>query len=382
MGINANVPGLSRVTSRQVPVGHSDRPVTSARADLVTSGFGVWLIVGLFTDGWAHMNLPGLETFFTPWHALLYSGFAASAAWITVLVLRNVRKGWQRSRALPVGYRLAAVGVVVFGAGGVADMAWHVLFGVEVGVDALLSPTHLVLLTGGVLVLTAALRSGWARPVDTAGPTLRSELPAVVSLGLVTALVGFFLLYVSVFEQPAAAVPFVRIPEGAPGHQASEQPVALGLAGYLVTTVLLVVPVLLAERVGRRPRGLIVIVVGMVAWLSAAVNDLSTYGVVAATLVTVGAVIAELVGAVLQRAPLPTGARLAALGAVIPLLLWTAQLAAVAATAGLGWSPALWSGAVVLSTLVGAMLGLSTGWAPTRMAGPGETTRPERPSER
>ena len=36
---------------------------------------------GATLDGWAHTHVPErLETFFTPWHAVLYSGFLASAA--------------------------------------------------------------------------------------------------------------------------------------------------------------------------------------------------------------------------------------------------------------------------------------------------------------
>lgn len=45
---------------------------------LVTVLLATWLIGGVFVDGWAHNNLAKLETFFTPWHALLYSGFAAT----------------------------------------------------------------------------------------------------------------------------------------------------------------------------------------------------------------------------------------------------------------------------------------------------------------
>lgn len=68
-----------------------EAPVTTARQDLVTTATGLWLVLGLFTDGWAHVNLPGLESFFTPWHAVLYSGFGATAAWIALLGWRNRR---------------------------------------------------------------------------------------------------------------------------------------------------------------------------------------------------------------------------------------------------------------------------------------------------
>ena len=42
--------------------------------DAVTALIGLWLIGGLFSDGWAHHNVPELEGFFTPWHGALYFG--------------------------------------------------------------------------------------------------------------------------------------------------------------------------------------------------------------------------------------------------------------------------------------------------------------------
>ena len=340
-------------------------PVTSVRDDLVTTGFGAWMIVGLFVDGWAHLNLAGLETFFTPWHGVLYSGFAAGAGWLTVLALRGHRAGLRWPEALPRGYRLGAAGVLLFGAGGVGDMIWHVIFGVENGIDALLSPTHLVLLTGAALALSSALRAGWARPVGPRRPGLRAELPAVVSLTLVTALAAFFLLYTSVFTDPTASTPYLPAPEGTPEHAASETPVAAGVAGYLVTTVLLVLPLLLAERQGRRPRGAVVLLVGAVSWLSAAVGGFTPFGLTAAALVTGAAVLVEVLTDLAALAKLSPALRLPVFGASVPALLWPAQLAAVAVTVGIGWPVELWSGVVVLSALAAATLGVLVGWHPS-----------------
>jgi hypothetical protein len=338
-------------------------PATSTGQDLVTAAFGTWLIIGLFTDAWAHLNLPGLESFFTPWHALLYSGFAASAAWVG-LSMPGRRRGLSWPDAVPVGYRLAAVGVLLFGAGGLGDMVWHVVFGVETVIDALVSPTHLVLLTGGALVLATPLRAGWARAVAPDGLGLRSELPAMVSLALVTALAAFFLLYVSVFTSPAAAGELTSIPEGAPGHDAAEMPTAVGLAGYVVTTVVLVAPLLLAQRAGRRPPGAVLLVVGVVSWLSIAAAGFERYGVAAATAVSVAAVVVELVLRVIDKIHMSDLLWLVVLAAVVPALIWPAQLVAVVITEGLRWPVELWSGVVGLSVLVAVAVAAVVGWTP------------------
>src|ERR671937_2288407 len=80
------------------------------------------------------------ETFFTPWHAVLYSGYGAIAAVLAVTLVRNHARGHAWRQALPPGYAVSFVGVVLFAVGGVLDMVWHLLFGIERSVEALLSP--------------------------------------------------------------------------------------------------------------------------------------------------------------------------------------------------------------------------------------------------
>ncbi|MFD1733505.1 hypothetical protein ACFSC4_23675 [Deinococcus malanensis] len=139
--------------------------------NLITIGLAWWLIMGLFVDGWAHNHLGDrLETFFTPWHALFYSGFLAVAAWVGWLGQRGWRAGRRGLLALPQGYELAALGVPVFALGGLGDMAWHTVFGIEVGVEALLSPTHLVLFLGAACIVSAPLVSAWRTPTARKAP--------------------------------------------------------------------------------------------------------------------------------------------------------------------------------------------------------------------
>src|SRR5919199_5781864 len=96
------------------------------RDECITLLLGTWLMLGVFVDGWAH-NTRGeaLETFFTPWHAHLYSGFAACATWLGWLILRRRRAGAVGRAAIPRGYELGLAGVLVFGAAGVGDLLWH-----------------------------------------------------------------------------------------------------------------------------------------------------------------------------------------------------------------------------------------------------------------
>ena len=38
------------------------------------SALSAWLVGGFFLDGWAHTHGKVDQSFFTPWHAVLYSG--------------------------------------------------------------------------------------------------------------------------------------------------------------------------------------------------------------------------------------------------------------------------------------------------------------------
>jgi len=57
------------------------RQQTSWRDDMVTAALCAWVVAGIALDAWAHQTAR-LETFFTPWHGVLYSGFVALMAWM------------------------------------------------------------------------------------------------------------------------------------------------------------------------------------------------------------------------------------------------------------------------------------------------------------
>ena len=63
-------------TSDTTQVGVPARPRASWGDDLAAALLGTWVVGGLFLDGWAHVNQPGLETFFSPGTAC-----STSASW-------------------------------------------------------------------------------------------------------------------------------------------------------------------------------------------------------------------------------------------------------------------------------------------------------------
>jgi hypothetical protein len=329
------------------------------RRDMVTILIGAWLVAAVFSDGWAHLNVPELESFFTPWHGALYSGFVAMAAWVTLLAWQGRRPGTPPFAWLPRGYRAAAIGVIVFGLGGIADLTWHEAFGVEVAVDALVSPSHLLLGAGGLLILTSPLRAQGVLSSVSGERRGGWTLPALWSLVLTTALVTFFLLYTSPFPMPALVETFVPTPEGTPGHEEAELPVIAALGAYLVTTAVFTVPLLLMlhSRAGL-PRGGVTLLIGTIAWLSVAVLDFPPIAMAGALGATLGAAVADIALTRLRTSPRGRPLPAPVLAAVTAVLVWSGQLTGLAAADALRWPVSLWSGVVVLTGFAAVALGL------------------------
>ena len=103
---------------------------------LLTTTGGSWDITNHL------INKP--ETFFSIPHTILYSGVGVSTAGTIMLVLSQIR---QRNPLKDITTRLALTGNALLLASGPADFAWHQAF----GLDGLLSPTHLVLVSGMIL---------------------------------------------------------------------------------------------------------------------------------------------------------------------------------------------------------------------------------------
>ena len=320
----------------------------SDREQVVGVFFGLWMIVGLFLDGWAHDNNKP-ESFFTPWHGILYSGFAGAGAGAAWIALRRHRPGRPLREALPEGHGLTLAALAVFATAAFGDLVWHETLGIEVGVEALLSPTHLLLLGSGIVALSAPLRAAWSTSPG-APDGLRQFLSPLLSLALLTALVGFFMLYLSPFVNDAPAQGFDRLastPHEHPADDPAELRQLLGIASVLMTTVLLAVPTHLLLRRWAPPQGAFVVFYGVVVSLFVALNEFGHAAAIAAALAA-GAAADQ----VARRWPPATGA-------VAVSALWLGYFATYQLTVGgVAWVAEIWTGTVVLSALLAAGIGV------------------------
>jgi len=338
----ASVKTTTDTTTASVPT----RPRARWGDDLAAVVLGTWVVGGLFLDGWAHLNQPGLETFFSPWHGVFYLGFLVSSVVLGRLVTHH-QKGRFDPALVPVGYGLGLVGVGLFVAGGVADGLWHTMFGVEVGVAALLSPSHLLLLSGGLLMVTSPVRSAWSSPGLPARAPALALLPALWATTLTTAVVLFFFQYLSAFVSRAPSMAGADGPEGL-------LTTIVGVASVLVTNVILVAPVLLLARRWRLPFGAVTLLATTGAAGITSLREFTLGALVWAMLA--GGLAADLLIAGLRPRPDRPGA-FRAVAALLPLTLWGAWMATYAAAYGIGWPPELWAGVLGMTSLTG--LGLS-----------------------
>ena len=137
------------------------------------------------------------ETFFTPSHMVLYSGVGISLiSGMMNLVLFLIKKQI-RTRSFAFGSKLIILGATMQIIAGPGDFYWHELF----GIDGLLSPTHLTLALGVLIVLTGAI-IGFARIrsyIDQNNKITKMMLP--ISFGIfwfsVMWLIFFFVLPIS-----------------------------------------------------------------------------------------------------------------------------------------------------------------------------------------
>jgi hypothetical protein len=309
-----------------VPLPGAGRHATPAQ-NLVTILLTGWLTLGLFVDGWAHNRFgESLETFFTPWHALFYSGFLAVTGWT----------GWLA--ALPEGYPLAALGVPLFGLGGLGDLTWHTVFGIEVGIEALLSPTHLLLFAGAACIASAPLVSAWRTPTPRAAPA-GVVWPAVLAATLVLCLVSFMHMYLW---------GLLIAPQGLGDVQTRGE-----LGSVLLTALILAAPVLLLLRRFRLPFGAVTLMYGLNTALMTLMLVPGEWRV-PLLLVAAGLVVDALL-VLLNPSPARPWA-LRAFAFLLPLAVWGPYLGGLVGLGLSNLSLELWLGVAVMAGLGGVGL--------------------------
>jgi len=298
----------------------------------------VWPASGAYLDAWAHRHLPGLETFFTPWHAVLYSGIFVPTAVLGLVFIRNQSLGIPWRRAVPAGYGLSLIGGILFAFGGLLDLGWHLLFGIESNVAALLSPTHLLLMLSAGLIATGPLRA------IGLGSSTRAPFAAVLSATLLLTALTFFAQFNNPLIDQWAAAP---APSRVPAPIAQEQ----GVLGVILYAGLLMGTIFLLLRRFSLPPGSLTLLFGL--------NAVFVTGLVGFDRIIAPSVFSGVVGDLMLwwlRPASGAAARLRLFAFAVPAFYFLVYFTGLWVADGIWWPIHLWLGSIVIAGVTGWLL--------------------------
>jgi hypothetical protein len=319
---------------------------------------GAYMVVlcfGATLDNWAHFHGKVDESFFTPWHAVLYGMMALVGVFLGATALINLRRGFTWTRSLPPGYMLSLLGVGLFILSGLMDLGWHLIFGIEFYTAAYVSPTHLFLLGSAVLAGTGPVRSAWlvlqpatARGWITLGPMLLSAASAIAALAMFTQFASPLIDTFAAQNTPALSM---ADPSDLGGIEQS-----FGVATVIIQTVLLMSFILLLLKTWRLPFGTVALLITVPSTVQALMAD--NYWFIPAVF-AVGLVSDVIVRAL--RPPLQ-GKHLYAVASLVPALYLISIFTVLGLTVGIHWPTTLVAGSVVYAAATGLLLAFLLDW--------------------
>jgi hypothetical protein len=345
----------------------TDGPPRDARLDFIIGVVGLWLSSGFLWDSWAHLHV-GIESFFTPYHAVFYSAMLAGAAVMGVTALRNRKRGYPWNRSLPAPYRQSLLGVPIFFLGGVGDLIWHTFFGVENRIEAVTSPTHLIIGFGVVLVLSAPIRSALGAREELR--TLTDYLPLIFSLA---ACLEFVHLGTSYAFDPSAGR--LDAPPSGAGYSAdyfTANAIELYKTGTGVMIVILtaliemVFAIWLASRFALKPGAMTLLFVLGDGMMAAALTNTRPLLGIHLVMALVAGIVADTIVARFHPNVSERGLRL--FGLFVPLSYYAAFFTATLVLEGTWWNWSLIGGTLVWSGIAGVALTLLVTPQPSRVA--------------
>lgn len=330
---------------------HSRYPADNPRLDLWQAIVTCFMIFGLFIDGWAHNHDRVDDTFFTPWHAILYSAYAVAALSLIVAHFRNVSRGYHWRRALPAGYMPALVGAILFAVAGMGDMFWHELFGFEESLEALLSPAHLILALAGLLINTGPIRALWQRQTDH---DWRCLMPAILAFMAIACVFTFFLSFAAVTGKS-----IILTGDRPDSHTLTD---VYGVLSLVVQSNILLGVILFMSRRWRLPFGAVTLIYAVNAALMTWIH----IDAAAEFLLVANAAIVGLIGdLLLSRNSRKSKSGIRIMAFLLPFAYGIGALfvlhilgTSVWARGGLWWEIHMWLGAPVLAGAVGYGLSL------------------------
>ena len=327
-------------------------PSFAARERWIMLIASAWLVSGLQLDAYAHASTPELETFWTPWHAVLYSGIAASGLALLWLVRSRlpVIPTYQTLLALPNALRVPVLGMAFLLVGGAIDTLWHNLFGIEQALEIFVSPSHELIILGMTLVAAGPALMLAVKPGDRLSV-------ADGALATISALLSVLPLHIYSLHASVLGVwPFGKGGDPVRVYSIDGQL----MHGYLASTVLLLLPIVLLGRRWRLPPGVpaVLVAVPAVAMHLMFLTDEPWWPALTVAAAAAGAEVTLRSAGLLLR--LPREAGWVVLGLIAPVLVWGTLFVVGGIQAVVSWNIHIVSGLLTLTALTGAMTVLVT----------------------
>jgi len=347
----------------------SGKPKLSAKSvyrfHYLMVGLIIVLQIGGSMDGWFHVFYGfEIESFFIASHYLMYGAWLAVLGSVVAYAGLQIRKGSNMVDWLPPRYALTALGAFLFGISGGLDVISHALLGFEFNLQVLLSPAHLVLfLAFGLIysgVLSHAIYQSDLSPREHQN-SFRTSLPMNIGIASLLHIVIWPAWYFDPFAADYAsggAIVGVRDAYNWIDYGSSTAEIA-GVAGILLTTLILIPFVILPLYRWRLPSGSLTFILGLVFIQRAFI--VGVYSYLPAIL---GAALAgEIIWAWIRRGgearlTSPLGYRILAFS--VPLVLFSIYFLIVSFMPnGVIWPIHLWAGSIWMAAVAGVLLSLT-----------------------
>lgn len=332
---------------RRVPARTGRRPVSTLAFDWLYVALMLLFNVGVSLDVWSHGQFGPDQSVFSEYHMLFYTAIGMMGLLLFGTHQMNLRAGYSWANALPIGYGITLLGVLLFGFAGVFDLIGHALWGFEAGIEALYSPSHFTLFLSGALIRVGPIIAVITRSKQTEIRSLWGWLPGLICFASFTATVSVFALgYAPLGGRPFAMEAFRPLEDN--------QGYMLGIAGAFVQTAVVFGLLMWLMREVRLPFGAITLVFSMMAILTV----FRAGGFAMPILITAGLLTDSLYQVVKPNAL--SRVRMMAFGFIAPLILWYTYYGLIILTGAGGgtyFTPYLWIGSTLQTGIVGMALG-------------------------
>jgi hypothetical protein len=303
------------------------------------------MIFGLYYDIWFHAHFipEDSNTFFTPTHYIFYGGFLLITAFLTTSAVLNYKKEKSWTRLLPPGYEISGVGAILFILGGIFDYYWHSLFGIEQKIAALLSPSHLILVTAVTLITSGPIRSAWRQPKTKTNFFL--QLPMIISLVTIFTLFEIMSQFIHPVIRPYASYEYNFIP--------SYLALTVGIGSILFQTILVMTCVIFFIRKWSLLPGSLTLLFSFSTLILSTFATSFNYQIVLMALLS--GIICDMLLFILRPSS-SNQKRFYLFSFLLPIILNTGYFIGLGLPYNIWWSTHIWSGTILLSGLYGFLL--------------------------